>query len=147
MSKNLLFEKDEFIISTDKSKLNRALIHKYLNESSYWAQGRSFDKVNKSIENSLCFGVYDRNGHMAGFARVVTDYTTFGWVCDVFVLDEYKGRGLGKWLIQTIVELPELYEMKRLILATRDAHELYRKYGGFQNMQSPERWMERLSLK
>ena len=147
MSKSLFFEKDEFIISTDKSKLNSVLIHKYLNESSYWAQGRSFDKVNKSIENSLCFGVYDRNGHMAGFARVVTDYTTFGWVCDVFILDEYKGRGLGKWLIQTIVELPELYEMKRLILATRDAHELYKKYGGFQNMQSPERWMERLSVK
>ena len=147
MSESLLYEKDEFIISTDKNKLNRVLIQKYLSESSYWAQGRTIDKVNKSIENSLCFGVYDRNGQMAGFARVVTDYTTFGWVCDVFILDKYKGRGLGKWLIKTIVELPELYEMKRLILATRDAHELYRKYGGFQNMQSPERWMERLSLK
>jgi N-acetylglutamate synthase-like GNAT family acetyltransferase len=147
MSKILLFKKDEFIITTDKSKLDLVLIHKYLTEFSYWAQGRTIDKVNKSIENSLCFGIYNRNGQMAGFARVVTDYTTFGWVCDVFVLDEYKGRGLGKWLIKTIVGLPELNEMKRLILATRDAHELYRKYGGFQNMQSPERWMERLSLK
>jgi N-acetylglutamate synthase-like GNAT family acetyltransferase len=147
MSENLLFEKDGFTISTDKSKLNRVLIHKYLSESSYWAQGCTIDKVNKSIENSLCFGIYDRNSKMAGFARVVTDYTTFGWVCDVFVLDDYKGRGLGKWLIKTIVGLPELNEMKRLILVTRDAHELYRNYGGFQNMAAPERWMERLSVK
>ena len=145
MLNNLSFKNGEFIISTDKSKLDHALIHKYLDESSYWAQGRSLEKVIKSIENSLCFGVYNQGGQMAGFARVVTDYTTFGWLCDVFIIDSFKGRGLGKWLVKTIVGLPELIGMKRIMLATRDAHELYRKYGGFQNMDSPERWMERLS--
>ena len=146
MLNKLSFKNIEFIISTDKSKLDRVLIHKYLSESSYWAQGRSLEKVNKSIEHSLCFGVYHRDGQMAGFARIVTDYTTFGWLCDVFILDPFKGMGLGKWLVKTIAELPELNEMKRIILATRDAHELYKRYGGFQNMDSPERWMERLSV-
>ena len=98
--------------------------------------------VQKSIEHSLCFGVYDHASQI-GFARVVTDFATFAWLCDVFVIQGYQGRGLGKWLIQCIVAFPELQNLKRFILATGDAHELYRQYGGFDALQSPERWMAR----
>ena len=98
--------------------------------------------MEKSIANSLCFGVYDGDRQM-GFARVVTDYATFAWLCDVFIDAAYRGQGLGKQLVERIVAHPELQGMRNFILATRDAHELYRQYGGFEALAAPERWMAR----
>ena len=135
---------DEFTISTDKTRLNIPLIHEYLSQRSYWARGRSFDVVRKSIEQSLCFGLY-RGDEQVGFARVVTDGATFAWICDVFILETVRGRGLGKRLVRAVVEYPELQGLRRLMLATKDAHELYQRYGGFTKLQSPDRWMERFN--
>ena len=134
----------EFTISTDKTRLNIALIHEYLSQRSYWARGRSLEVVRKSIEQSLCFGLY-HGDEQVGFARVVTDGATFAWLCDVFVLETMRGRGLGKLLVQAVVEHPELQGLRRFMLATQDAHELYRRYGGFTALQWPDRWMERFS--
>jgi GNAT superfamily N-acetyltransferase len=135
-------QRDNYTISTDRERLDVAMIHRWLNESSYWAQTRSLETVQKSIENSLCFGVYDGD-QQVGFCRVVTDYATFGWLCDVFIIESYRGRGLSKWLIESVVTHPDLHNVRRLLLATRDAHELYRRYGGFDTLKNPERWMDR----
>ena len=128
--------------STDKARLHVALVYDYLNHSSYWAQGRSLSTVQRSIENSLCFGVYE-GPQQVGFARVVTDYATFAWLCDVFILEPYRGQNLGKWLIECVTAHPGLQSLRGFLLATRDAHELYRRYGGFHALESPERWMRR----
>jgi GNAT superfamily N-acetyltransferase len=133
----------EFTLSTDKSRLGLAAVHEYLSGTAYWALGRSYAMVEKSIEHSLCFGIYAQDGRQAGFARVVTDYATFAWLCDVFIFEGYRGRGLGKWLVEAVVIHPELQSIQRIVLATRDAHELYRRYGGFERLQAPERWMAR----
>jgi GNAT superfamily N-acetyltransferase len=137
------YHRDGYLISTDKSRLDVEAVHGYLSRQSYWAAGRTRETVQRSIEGSLCLGLYDPGLKLAGFARVITDFATFGWICDVFVLDAHKGRGLGKWLVQVVVGLPELQAVRRLQLATRDAHELYRRYGGFTPLASPEMWMER----
>lgn len=134
----------EYSISTDRSKLDLDLVHEYLSERSYWAVGRSKDLVAKSVNHSICFGIYTNDSAQAGFARVVTDLSTFAWICDLFILEPYRGRGLGKWLIKTIVEFPELRNVRRHLLVTRDAHRLYREYGGFVPLQHPDRWMERV---
>jgi GNAT superfamily N-acetyltransferase len=134
--------RDGFSISTDKSKLDVGVIHEYLSERSYWAQGRPLDVVRTSIEHSVCFGVYDGD-RQVGFARVVTDYATFAWLCDVFILESHRGRGLGKWLIACVVAHPDLHGFRNFLLATSDAHELYRKYGGFDSLEKPEKWMKR----
>jgi GNAT superfamily N-acetyltransferase len=135
------WRKDNFTISTDRSRLDIALIHDFLSNTSYWAKGRSLDAVKRSIENSLNFGVYDGTRQI-GFARVATDYATFAWLADVFILEQYRGRGLAKWLMETILSHPELQGFRRWVLATRDAHELYRRFG-FRELRRPERWMER----
>ena len=132
----------EFTISTDRSLLDVAAIHEYLSQRSYWARGRGLDVVQKSIERSLCFGVY-RGSEQAGFARVVTDGATFAWLCDVFIIETARGQGLGKWLLESVIDHPELRSVRRFILATQDAHELYRRYGGFTPLQSPGFFMER----
>src|SRR5215212_4740151 len=104
-----LFEKqrDDFVISTDKARLDVPLIFDFLANRSYWAKGRTFEMTLRSIENSLCFGIY-REGKQAGFGRVVTDYATFGWICDVFILESYRKSSLGKWLVECMLEHPEL---------------------------------------
>lgn len=135
---------DDYLISTNRAKLDLSLIQEYLSGKSYWAQGRSLEVVTRSVENSLCFGMYDSAGHQIGFVRMVTDYATFGWLCDVFILENKRGKGLGKWLIKTVVEYPELSQLKRIMLGTRDAHTLYGKYGGFEELKEPGRWMERV---
>ncbi len=127
-------------ISTDRALLDVDFIHAYLSEESYWAKGRSRAVTERAIAQSLCFGAYDGR-QQVGFARVVTDYATFGWLCDVFVDDAYRGRGLGKQLVEAVVNHEELAGIRRLMLATRDAHDLYRRYGGFEALTSPERWM------
>jgi GNAT superfamily N-acetyltransferase len=134
--------RDGYTISTDKARLNIPLIHEYLSQQSYWAKGRPMDVVQRSIQHSLCFGVY-QDDRQVGFARLVTDYATFSWLCDVFILESHRGFGLGKWLIATIVEHPELQSAKPILLATSNAHELYRRYGGFNELPMPEKWMVR----
>ena len=137
------YHKDGFTISTDKGRLDHRLIHHFLTEHSYWAEDRSFEIVVLSIENSLCFGVYQGDSQI-GFARVVTDYSTFSWLCDVFIMEDFRGQGLGKWLISTIVDFPGIMPSNRFLLATRDAHELYSKYGGFEMVTMPEKLMLRI---
>ena len=135
------WHRSEFLISTDRQRLDREMIHDFLSRRSYWAQGRSLEVVNRGIDNSLSFGIY-LGERQIGFARVVTDYATFAWLADVFVLDEYRGQGLGKWLIEVILAHPQLQGFRRWALATKDAHELYRPFG-FNELMRPERWMER----
>jgi GNAT superfamily N-acetyltransferase len=135
------WQRGEFLISTDRRRLDREMIHDFLSRQSYWAKGRELEVVNRGIDNSLSFGIY-RGEQQIGFARVVTDYATFAWLADVFVLEEYRGRGLGKWLIEVIVAHPQLQGFRRWALATKDAHELYRDFG-FNELMRPERWMER----
>jgi GNAT superfamily N-acetyltransferase len=139
---NINAEHEQFRISTDKILLDVPLIHRWLSFESYWAQGRSLETVQRSIDHSLCFGIYDEQ-RQVGFARLVTDYATFAWLCDVFILDEYRGRGLGKWLIETIASQTLLASLRNFILATRDAHGLYQRYGGFGPLPNPDRWMAR----
>jgi GNAT superfamily N-acetyltransferase len=129
-------------ISTDRNRLDLAYVHRYLSEECYWALGRNRAIVDKSIANSLCFGVY-AGDRQIGFARVVTDYATFAWLCDVFIDDAHRGQGLGKRLVETVIAHPELQGLRNFILATRDAHALYRGYGGFEALAAPERWMAR----
>ena len=136
------WRRDEYTISTDRERLNASLIHNFLSNRAYWAKGRSLEVVKRAIGNSLNFGVY-KDGEQIGFARVVTDYATFAWLADVFILDEYRGRGLSKWLIEVIVSHQQLQGFRRWVLATKDAHELYRRFG-FAELKEPARWMERL---
>ena len=133
------FLKKGFKISTDKSLLDMDMIFHYLSDESYWAKGISLDRVKTSIENSMCFGIY-KDDKQVGFARMITDKATFGYLCDVFVLNDYRRLGLSKWLVQTIVAHPELQGMRRWLLATADAHGLYKQFG-FLPLTSPENWM------
>ena len=135
------WRRGEYTISTDQARLDFNLIHDFLTNSSYWAVGRKLEIVKRSIENSLAFGLYE-NERQVGFGRVVTDYATFAWVADVFVLEEARGRGLGTWLVEVMIAHPRLQGFRRWSLATKDAHEIYRKFG-FTELKRPERWMER----
>lgn len=130
-----------YLISTDPARLDLDVIHGYLSGESYWAQGRPLDVMERALKHSLCFGLYAGN-EQVGLARIVTDYATFAWLCDVFVLEAHRGQGLGKWLIQTVVAHPALQGVLT-VLGTRDAHGLYQGYGGFEPMQDLERWMLR----
>jgi GNAT superfamily N-acetyltransferase len=134
-------QRGDFVISTDRARLDLQVIHNYLSNSSYWAVGRKFETVKRSVENSLPFGLYEHDRQI-GFARVVTDYATFAWLADVFVLEPYQGHGLGTWLVEIILAHPELQGFRRWTLATKDAHEIYRRFG-FSELKRPERWMER----
>jgi GNAT superfamily N-acetyltransferase len=131
-----------YTISTDRDRLNISMIHRFLSEEAFWALGRPLEVVQRSLENSLCFGVYDGQ-RQVGFARLITDYATFGWLDDVFILPEYRGRGLAKWLVECVVSHPQVSCLKRLALATRDALSLYQTYGGFIPLRNPDRWLER----
>jgi GNAT superfamily N-acetyltransferase len=133
-------QKGEYTISTDPARLDVDAIHAYLSRS-YWAAGRSREAVAKSIQHSLCFGVY-KGGAQVGLARVLTDYVVYAYLMDVYVLEEHQGQGLGKWLIATVTSHPDLQGIRRWTLATRDAHGLYRQFG-FKALAEPERWMER----
>jgi GNAT superfamily N-acetyltransferase len=127
-------------ISTDVDRLDVDVIHRFLSESSYWASGIPLDLVERAIENSLCFGAYDDDVQV-GFARVITDYATYGYVADVFVLPSHRGQGIGKELLQAIRNHPDLQRLRRWHLVTRDAHNLYATVD-FHALESPERHME-----
>jgi GNAT superfamily N-acetyltransferase len=127
-------------ISTDRARLDLAVVHGFLT-TSYWAAGIPLDVVRRAVEGSLPFGVY-RGERQVGFARVITDYATFAYVADVFILPEFRGQGLGHWLVRTMVAHPDLQGLRRWTLATRDAHALYRDVG-FTPLVAVERWMER----
>ena len=131
----------EFTISTDRSRLEFDVIQKFLADESYWASERTPEQTHRAIENSLCFGLY-HDGKQIGFARVISDFATFAYVGDVFVLQEFRGQGLSKWLMETIVSHPDLQGLRRWVLATRDAHGLYKQFN-FEALRFPERWMER----
>ncbi len=138
------WNREQYTISTDKSKLDVRMIHHFLYTTAYWATGRPMDIVRKSIEHSLCFGLYDSESQV-GFSRLVTDYATFGWLCDVFILPSHRGRGLGKWLVECIMEHPDVRFLRRIILSSRDAQEFYQKAGGFQPLLYPNNWMEKFT--
>ncbi len=135
------WQKGEFIISTDRALPQIAAIHKFLTEESYWAKERTREQTETAIKNSLPFGIY-QGENLIGFARVVTDYATFAYIGDVFILNEFRGQGLSKWLMQVIINHPDLQGFRRWILATRDAHALYEKFD-FTALKFPERWMEK----
>jgi GNAT superfamily N-acetyltransferase len=132
--------RDGYEISTDQQRLDRDLIHRFLHDESYWAKGVSRDVVDRAIANSLCFGVY-AGDRQVGFARVVTDRAAIAYLADVFVLEEDRGSGLGKWLIETVMAHPDLQGLRRFFLGTADAHSLYEQYG-FRPLAEPDRMME-----
>jgi GNAT superfamily N-acetyltransferase len=129
-----------FIISTDKSLIDFEAVYNYLDKESYWAKGIPVERLKMAIENSMCFGIY-QHGKQAGFTRVVTDKATFAYICDVFILPDYRRLGLSKWLMQSIMQHPELQGLRRWSLATADAHGLYKQFG-FTDIMRPENWME-----
>jgi GNAT superfamily N-acetyltransferase len=129
----------EFLLSTDPERLDLNLIHRFLTEC-YWAKGIPFEVVARSLQNSLCFGVY-AHGKQVGFARVISDFATYAYIGDVFVLESFRGRGLGKWMMESIMRHPRLQGLRRWSLVTNDAHELYAKFG-FTPPKWPEIYME-----
>jgi GNAT superfamily N-acetyltransferase len=133
------FLKKGFKISADKSLLDFYMIYTYLSEESYWSKGIPVEKVKESIESSMCFGIY-KDDKQIGFARVITDKAIFAYLCDVFILEDYRGLGLSKWLLQTILSHPDLQGLRRWLLATADAQGLYNQFG-FLPINNPERWM------
>jgi GNAT superfamily N-acetyltransferase len=145
------YRRAEFLISTSRERLNLDVIHGFLT-NCYWAKGIPREVVARSIEHALCFGIYDESPLLAkgarhgapaqvGFARVITDFATIAYIGDVFVLETYRRRGLGKWLMQCIMQHPALQNLRRWILTTRDAHGLYSQVG-FTPVKVPERFME-----
>lgn len=139
-------ERDGFRISTDPERLDVDVIHEYLAARSYWAKGIPREIVERSIRGSLCFGIYETDAggeseRQIGFARVITDRATFAYLADVFVLEGWRGRGLSKWLLETILAHPDLQGLRRFCLGTRDAQRLYARYG-FANPKDPSRFME-----
>jgi hypothetical protein len=145
------YRRGEFLISTGRGRLQVDVVHGFLT-SSYWAKGISREVVERSLDHSLCFGIYDESPGLAkdakheapaqvGFARVVSDFATVAYLGDVFVLESHRGRGLSKWLMECIVQHPALQNLRRWILLTRDAHGLYSQFG-FAPLKAPESYME-----
>lgn len=129
----------EYTISDDKTKLNLAVIHRFLSQEAYWCKNIPIEIVQRSLEHSLCFGVY-LSDDQVGFARVITDQATFGYLADVFILPEHRGKGLSKQLVAFIMAYPALQGLRRLMLVTFDAHGLYEQFG-FKPIDSPENTM------
>lgn len=130
-----------FSVSTDPVRLDLDVVHGYLTRS-YWAEGIPRDVVARAVEGALCFGLYDGNTQI-GFARVITDRATYAYLADVFVLQSHRGQGLGVWMMECVLAHPALQDLRRFCLVTRDAHELYRRFG-FTALAAPERYMEKM---
>ena len=117
-----------YSISSNPKEMDLSVIHGYLS-NSYWAKGIPWDVMEKAVNNSLCFGVFTKTGEQVAFARMITDYATSAYLADVFVLEKHRGKGISKWLVKTIIEYPDLQGLRRMLLATRDAHGLYQQFG------------------
>lgn len=135
-----LWQRDDFIISTERQRLDVDWIHYQLAERSYWAKGQPRAKTERAIAGSLPFGLYQQNQQI-GFARLITDYTRFGWLCDVIIDENWRGHGLGSWLATCVREHPELQTVHRWMLSTNDAHQLYQRLG-WRVVQDPHKLME-----
>ncbi|CAL1517116.1 GNAT family N-acetyltransferase [Chitinophaga sp. MM2321] len=135
----MIAKKEDYYISTDKSKLDISVIHDFLANESYWAQKIPRSVVEKSVEGSMCFGIYHQD-QQVGFARVITDCAVFAYLADVFVINSHRGKGLSKFLLETILSHPDLQGLRKWLLGTADAHKLYRKFG-FTEIPNPERFM------
>jgi GNAT superfamily N-acetyltransferase len=131
--------RDEYLLSDDPARLDLAAVHRYLT-TSYWSPGLPMAVLVRAIAGSVCFGVY-RGAEQVGFARVVTDRATFAYLCDVYVIDAHRGRGLGRWLMEAVAAHPHLQGLRRFVLVTRDAHGLYERFG-FRPLSRPEGYME-----
>lgn len=138
----------DYFISTDKNLLDIRVIYEFIHNESYWAKGRDIETIRKSIEHStLCFGIYKTEGQkQVGFARVITDLTTHAYLADVFVVKEFRGLGLSKMLVETIVNHPLLKDVNKMLLATEDAHTLYEKFG-FVKVAKPDFYMQRMNTR
>ena len=134
--------RENLTISTDPARLDLDAITDMLSRA-YWAKGRTREVIARYVQHSLVFGVYD-GPRQVGLARIVSDYTTFAWLCDVFIHEDYRGHGLGKWLMETIHSHPDLQGLRRWLLATRDAHGLYQQFG-WTLLDHPERWMNKFN--
>ena len=134
-------DETEYLVTTDNQQLNVDVVYDYLARESYWARGIPRTTLERSIRNSLCFGLYHQSRQI-GFARVISDYATIAYLGDVFVLEEFRGRGLSKWLMECVRSHPDLQNLRRWILLTGDAHGLYEKFG-FTRLARPEIYMER----
>jgi N-acetylglutamate synthase-like GNAT family acetyltransferase len=132
-------------VTTDKSRFDLDTIHRFLSHDAYWSLGIPRERVEQAIANSLCFAVFDDDGRQAGFARVITDYVSVAYLADVFVLPSHRGRGLSKLMMQAVREHPDLQQIRRWLLVTRDAHGLYQQYG-FRALSRPERLMEIVNM-
>lgn len=139
MPQLLEVHKDNFTISTDPARLDLDVVCDFL-ARAYWALGRPRERTERAFANSLVFGLYDGKKQI-GLARVVSDYAVFAYLCDVFIHEEYRAHGLGKWLIATVMSHPDLQGLRRWTLATSDAHGLYRQFG-WDDLQNPDKWME-----
>jgi len=135
-------KKDNYIISTDPTKLDIDSIADMLTRA-YWAQGRTPEMIARYVQHSLVFGIY-HEGNQVGLARVVSDYATFAWLCDVFIHEDHRGHGLGKWLMETVHAHPDLQGLRRWLLATKDAHGFYKQFG-WTPLDNPERWMNKFN--
>ena len=134
------WRRGEYTISTDNERLDLAIIHDFVSNHSYWGRGRRINTVQRALDHSLNFGIF-KNNQQVGFARVVTDFATFAWVADVFILEDHRGLGLAKWLMTSILSHPDLRTVRRWTLVTRDAHGLYGQFG-FTPFAEPEKSME-----
>lgn len=134
------WKKGSWVVTTDPARHDVDAIHAYLTRA-YWCEGIPREVVERATRNSLCFGLFDGSAQI-GLARVVTDYATYAYLCDVYVLESHRGRGLGKWLVECVLAHPQLQGLRRFNLATRDAHELYQQFG-FQSLAKPESHMEK----
>ncbi len=140
--KNLIHERrnGEYLFSSDHEKLDLKFVHQWLAAESYWCKDIPFEVVQRMVEHSLCFGVYHESEGQVGFGRVVTDYTTFAWLTDVFIIDAYRGKGLSVILMEVILDHPELKILRRWLLGTDHAHGLYRKFG-FEDLDHAENFL------
>jgi N-acetylglutamate synthase-like GNAT family acetyltransferase len=142
------WQRNGYVISTEKQFLDTNAIYYFLSAESYWAKGITRESILKSIESSsICFGLYEGNPEMGkakqvGFVRVVTDFVRFAYIMDVFVVDTYRGKGLSKWLMEIVTEQSDLKDVSSMLLCTNDAHGLYAQYG-FEKIENPEKYMVR----
>jgi GNAT superfamily N-acetyltransferase len=137
----LLIREGGYLLTDDKDRLDVERVHRWLSEDAYWALGRELSRVRASIAGSDSYGIYDVDQVQVGFCRVVTDWATFGWLCDVYIDPNHRGRGLGTWMVENVRAVYAATGMRRLLLATNDAHEVYRQVG-FELLAEPSRWME-----